>query len=335
MITRCWRSWMRANWCFTFRRVGLGCMLAMPLAGVSAPMTIAVSRTPLSLPLYVAEAEKFFSAENVDVVLRDCMGGNRCMREVEDGAADYATAPDVPIALWAFQPGNWSIVATFATAANDVKIVARKGTRLAEVPDWARKRIGMTPVSASQYFLETVLLTIGVDPATVATVPLPPETLAEALNSGKVDAISVWEPFAHSAVQASKGDLAVVATRGVYRETFNLVAANKHVMASSAETARLLRAIDRANTFIAEHPARAQAVLRARLGVDDAFIQSIWPNVRYRLSLDQGLLKTLESEARWAIRESHVKADRIPNFLPLFHTAPMLSVKPDSAGIAR
>jgi NitT/TauT family transport system substrate-binding protein len=174
-----------------------------------------------------------------------------------------------------------------------------------------------------------------VDPATVESVALQPETLAEALREGKVDVIAVWEPFAYSAVQASRGDLAVIATQGVYRETFNLVAANKHVTASSTETARLLRAIDRANTFIAEQPAKAQALLRERLGVDDAFVQSIWPNVRYRLSLDQGLLMTLESEARWAIRESHVKADRIPNFLPLFYTAPMLSVKPDSAGIAR
>ena len=335
MIKRCWRLWVRARRGIALRAVGLGFMLAMPLAGMSAPMTIAVSRTPLSLPLYVAEAEKFFSAEKVDVVLRECLGGYRCMRELEDGVADYATAPDVPIAISAFQPGHWSIVATFASAANDVKIVTRKGTRLAAVPDWARKRVGMVPVSASQYVLETVLLTIGVDPAKVETVPLQPEALVEALHGGRVDVISVWEPFAFSAVRASRGELVVVTTPGVYRETFNLVAANKHVAASGTETARLLRAIDRANTFIAEQPAKAQAVLRTRLGVDDAFVQSIWPNLRYRLSLDQGLLKTLESEARWAIRESHVKADRIPNFLPLFYTAPMLSVKPDSAGIAR
>ena len=76
-------------------------------------------------------------------------------------------------------------------------------------------------------------------------------------------------------------------------------------------------------------------MLRRTLGVDQGFVDYMWPQLQYRLSLDQGLLRTLESEARWALRERHVAGARMPNFLGVLHAAPLLRVKPDSTGIAR
>ena len=62
--------------------------------GLSRPLTIAVSHTPLSLPLYVAEAEGFLAAAAVKAKLIDCTGGHRCLKLLFDGEADLATASD-------------------------------------------------------------------------------------------------------------------------------------------------------------------------------------------------------------------------------------------------
>ena len=42
-------------------------------------LTIAVSRTSLSLPLYVAESQKFFADEGLSVQTRECIGGQRSL----------------------------------------------------------------------------------------------------------------------------------------------------------------------------------------------------------------------------------------------------------------
>jgi hypothetical protein len=93
--------------------------------------------------------------------------------------------------------------------------------------------------------------------------------------------------------------------------------------------------VDRAETLIRDDPARAKLILRQRLSTDDDFVRWVWPGLTFRLSLDQSLLKTLESEARWALREGHVTGRAAPNFLPFLHRAPLMQVRPEAVGISR
>lgn len=305
-------------------------------AAAAAGFTIAVSRSPLSLPIYVAQEEGFFADEGLGVRLEPCIGGHRCMRQVIDGRAHLATVADVPIALNAFESDNWSVLTTFVSSHDDLKLVARSGSGgVPNVAQLAQRRVGVVPASSSQYFLESFLLTHQIDPATVQAVPLQPEGLVAALTEGRVDAIAAWEPFAHAALRALKGSAAVLPSNLAYRETFNLVVERRLVRAADADLARLLRALERAIDLIHDEPARAQAVLRGALQVDAAFVDWIWPQLQFGLSLDPGLLKTLESEARWALREGHVAGKPPPNYLRYFHAAPLMSVKPELAGIAR
>ncbi len=169
----------------------------------------------------------------------------------------------------------------------------------------------------------------------VQTVALEPEDLVQALADGRVDAIAAWEPFAYSAVRALQGGAHTLPNGTGYRGTFNLVVQGRLIGARDASIVRVLHALERAQQLIREQPVRAQAVLRRTLGVDQGFVDYMWPQLQYRLSLDQGLLRTLESEARWALRERHVVAARVPNFLGVFHAAPLLRVKPDATGIVR
>jgi hypothetical protein len=93
--------------------------------------------------------------------------------------------------------------------------------------------------------------------------------------------------------------------------------------------------VDRAAALIRNDPERAKAVLRQRLAADDEFVRWVWPQLVFRLSLDQSLLKTLESEARWALREGHVTGRAAPNFLPFLHRTPLMQVRPSAVGISR
>ncbi len=166
-------------------------------------------------------------------------------------------------------------------------------------------------------------------------VGLAPNEMGEALNKSQVDAIAIWEPYAQLAAKALGARARVLPRSGAYTKTFNLIVHRTLVGTRDASMAQLLRALARAERFIHEQPDEAKGILRRRLQLDQQLIDSVWPGLNFRLGLDQSLIATLESQARWAMRERHVKSKSMPNFLSLLHTAPLKSVNPGSVGVAR
>jgi ABC-type nitrate/sulfonate/bicarbonate transport system substrate-binding protein len=308
--------------------------LLVPGFAQAAPLRLAVSRTPLSLPLYVAEEQGYFAAEALDVQVHECLGGQRCLSQLLDGRADAATVGDLPLALAAFQRADFSIVATFVNASDDLKIVMR-GPRNAEgVASVTSKRIGVSVGSTAQYFLDLHLIVSGIDPRTVRIVDLRPEQLVDALVSGKVDAIACWEPYGFQALKALGPQGHALPAANGYIETFNLAVHRRLVGTQDAALQRLLRALRQAEQFIQQEPEAAKAILRRRLNLDQEYVEFAWAGFSYRLSLDQSLLATMESQARWALREGRIQG-KVPNYLSFVHAAPLRKVKPTAAAIGR
>jgi ABC-type nitrate/sulfonate/bicarbonate transport system substrate-binding protein len=302
-------------------------------AAQAEPLRLAVSRTPMSLPLYVAEEKGYFGAESIQVQMQECLGGQRCLASLLAGRADVATVADMPIAMAAFQRSDFAIVASFVNATEDLKIVARglKGSSV----NLTAKRIGVPIGSTAQYYLDLHLIVSGIDPRTVRIVDLRPEQLVDSLASGQVDAIAAWEPYGFQALQALKGQGHALTASNGYISTFNLVVQRRLAGAHDETLERLLRAMLRAEQFIQQDPEAARAILRRRLNLGQDFLDFAWPHFTYRLGLEQALIATMESEARWALREGQIQGKGVPNYLSFVHAGPLRRVKPTAASIGR
>ncbi|MDZ7938623.1 MAG: ABC transporter substrate-binding protein [Rhodoferax sp.] len=309
--------------------------LALMASQASAEtLRLAVSRTPLSLPLYIAQHHGYFAAEGLQVKFNECLGGHRCLRMVLDGQADVATSSDLPIVMNSFSSADYAVIGTFTKSSEDVKLVTSPHANIQSPQQLAGKRIGVTKGSAGEYFLELFLLTAGVDPQTLTIVNLQPEELVPALQADNVDAISAWQPYGYQAVQGpAKGR--VLPGGNAYIQTFNLVSHRKLVGVRDATLTKLLRAVERAERFIQEQPTQAKNIMRRLLAPDQEFVDAVWPGMHYRLGLDQALLATMEGEARWARREGHANGTVNPNFLKLVHAGPLRSIKPDAVAALR
>ena len=317
------------------RAAALASLAIASTAAPAQPLTLAVSQAPLSLPVFIASEKGFFASEGVDVRLSDCTGGHRCLKQLLENQADLATAGDLPIVFNAFERTDFAVLGTFATASEDAKLVAHARSGISQPSHLMGKRIGVVIGASSQYFLELYLLTVGVDPRTLTIVSLQPEQMPEAMLAGTVDAIAVWEPHAYRTIRGLGSNAVVMPHTSGYILTFNLVAQRRLVGARDADLARVLRAIERAEQFIQDHPDDAKAILRSRLKLDQGFVDWAWPGLHFRLGLEQSLIATLEGEARWARRAGHVKGSAAPNFLGLLHTAPLKTVKPGAVGVGR
>ena len=117
-----------------------------PQSSTAQELTIAVSRTSLSLPLYVAETQKFFVDEGLSVQTRECIGGQRCMKLLLDGQVQLATASELPVMFNSFTRSDYAIVATFVTSSQDMKLVARKSAGIETPAQLNGKQIGRAHV---------------------------------------------------------------------------------------------------------------------------------------------------------------------------------------------
>ena len=306
--------------------------LAAPAADAADRLRIAASRAPVSLPLYVAQQRGFFADEQLDVAITDCIGGARCLRLMLDDKADLATASEMPIVLQAFGHADVAILATMVHASDNLKLIARKASGVTRSEQLGGRKVGVIAGTAAQYLLETHLLNVGVDPHHVTLVPLQAEDAVAALQSGRIDAVAVWEPFGYAALHGADAVGLRLPISGGYIESYNLVGRRVEFARRDAVMVRLLRAVERAEQFIQARPAEAQAILREQLKLDQHFVDWVWGGLAFRLSLDQALLTTMEGEVRWAQREGHVAEGARPNVLTLIHPGPLKTVRPAAVG---
>lgn len=279
---------------------------------------IAVSTTPLSAPFYVADRLGYFQEAGIKVDIQDIAGGQNCFKALIKGETDLATASNSVIMFNRFQYNNFSVLASFVESENDLKILTLKNSQIQIAADLVGRTVGIIPGSASEYFLHTWLISEGIDPVSVQTKTLNVEAMPDALHSQQVDAISTWEPYAFKAIHNYPTPISMMQTKALYRLSFNLVSRRNLDVAQEQNISRVLIALNKAVHYMDSYPEESQLILRHRLKLQKEFIDWIWQDYQFQLSLSQSLLDSIEQQASWAINAGLVQQGPIPNYSEVF-----------------
>ena len=293
---------------------------------VKTPITIAVSKTPLSAPIYIAEAKGYFKKSCADVSLVEVIGGKASFEKVISGEAHLATSSDSVIVFKSMLRSDFSALATFVQSDNDVKIFTYEDSGIYQGKDLKDKLVGVTRGAAGEYLLSAFLALDGLTVEDVIIVPLAPDKLPQALVDKTIDAAVVWEPFGYEIVNKLGGQAKVLNTRNLYTLTFNLVGKKMQTYNPSSEC--VLSALNKSINFIAANPSAAQQILKSKLHLDDNFMQWVWQDYLFKLSLNRSLIMNLESQARWAIDSELVANKNMPNYVSFIDDRLLKQVKP-------
>lgn len=307
--------------------------LWMP-AAQAASITIGVSGSPMSIPFYVAERRGYFRDEGLDVVLVECPTGNACLSQLLESKVRLATTSDLPIMFRSFDSIPFKVLATFA-ASQDVKLIARANAGIRSTKDLKGRQVAVARGTAGQYVLDLALLAAGLDPREVSTVALDTKRLDLAAANTQTVAFALFQPGAYQLLKLLGPDAVVLPIPRLYTFSFNLVALAGAKATSDDDHVRVLRALARAVDAVRAEPEVAKSMLRERLKMDATEIALLWPDYRFALGLNQSLIATLESTARWAIQEQLVKGTAVPNYLDFIDVGPLKQVRPSAVTVVK
>lgn len=297
------------------------------------PIRIAVSKTPLSTPVYIADEKGFFQKHCGDVRLKEVVGGNRSFESMTAGKADFATSSDSVLVYKAFNRNDFVALASFVQSDNDVKFITLEDSIQMQGRDLTNKKIAVVKGSASEYFLSTFLALEGVSSDTVTLVGMPPNEMPDALELKVVDAIVPWEPFGFKTMQKLEGRAKVIPTKNLYSLTFNLVALKADVEARPEASECVLKSLSEAIDFISVNPHETHKIIASRLNLNSDFIFWIWPDYLFKLSLNRSLLMNLKSQAQWVVSTGDESVQTLPDFMSLLNPEPLMRVKPEAASL--
>ena len=298
-------------------------------------VTVAWSPYESTALFWIALEEGFFSENRINVSLKRYDSGAEALEGVAEGEADLCVGTtEFPLVGKAFSNTPVRALGTI-DKGNFIYLVARKD-RIQNTSDLRGKRIGTTSGTVAEFHLGRYLTLhgMGMQDITLTDVRTP-EGWVNDVADGKIDAIATAQPFANAA-RDRLGDNAMVLPLQSSQPLFALVIASDDWIAAHPETAaRLLTSLAQAEEYAHTHPAESRDIVRKRLDLDFGYMDTVWQQNQFSLTLDQSLVLAMEDEARWMITNNGTNATTVPDFRHYIHTGALESVKPGSVNIIR
>ena len=298
-------------------------------------VTVGISKSFLSIPVYIAQKQGFFSDEGLDVTVKEYSSGKMATKALFAGEVDMSTVADMPVVFNSFKRNDFCIFATFTYSYPFVKIIARKDVGIKTGANLKSRRVGVNRGTSSHFFLEVFLIHNRLSSSDVEMINIKTVDLPTALKNNEVDAISVWQPYTQKAMQLLGDNAIELPSSKIYRTTFSFAVMKMFAKEHPEILQKFPRAIDKAATFIRKDREKAQEIIAGSFNLDKNVVNAAWDDFVFKISLDQALLVSWDNIGRWAIKNGLVNKKKIPNYLNYICLDALQAVKPNSITIIR
>jgi NitT/TauT family transport system substrate-binding protein len=284
--------------------------LAVPLQAHEDPGPIAVygnKQTFEIAPVLLAAEDHFPGEATVRMgSLANLVGAPPVPGFGEEGEADVATNAETQLLRYSVDHPNLRVI--LGVSEGLYRIVARRSAGIRSVTDLRGKAVATIPQTSSGYFLHRMLTQAGLSFADIEAKPIVPLAgMTEALRSGEVDAVVIWEPESGNAAQVLGDDLIEFSGEGVYRELFNLNTTAEKLAdpVARAKLVAFVRAILDASEELRRDPARAKALVVEAGGFSTEDVEDSWKHHRYQPGFPADLLDVMVIEEQWLAAQAN------------------------------
>jgi NitT/TauT family transport system substrate-binding protein len=303
-------------------------------SGEKQTLTIAAVPTELNALIYIAEKMKFFTDNDLDVILKNYDSGASAAAGMLNGETDIALAAEFPIVRHVLDKEDILNFGTI-TKYENTYIIWWAGRGINTIMDLKDKRIGVTLTTISEFYLGRMLELNGINIQQVTLVDTKAADAENALINGEVDAVVTWEPWASQIEQHQAERVIMRAAQSDQYAYWNLVSTTGWVGNHADIIEGLLKSLVRAEVFIYDHQDEAKTIVRKRMDFNKAYLETIWPHYQFSVSLGQSLIVAMEDEARWMISNNLTVEKQVPDFTGYIYEDILKEIKPEAVNIIR
>ena len=303
-------------------------------SGKVETVTIGENPNETKALIYIAQERGLLATNGINVIFKNYDSGVAAANALVKGEVDLATCAEFVTVVSVLKKENIRVITCFSRLQNTY-IVARSNKGISSIADLKGKRIGVTRQTASEFFLGRFLELHGMSIKQVTLVNVTPAQSVDALASGSVDAAAVFQPHANTIKKKLGAGVAMWPAQSGQLIYFNIISTEPWASSHQEVIIRLLRSLIQAENYVASHPNEAKAIVQKRLQYDDAYINAVWREYQFYVSLDQGLLVAMEDEARWMIANKLTSEKKVPDFLDYIYLDGLKAVKPEAVNIIR
>ena len=296
-------------------------------------LVIAEASQPVFAILYVANALGYFEDEFLDVSFKSFTSGRDALASAIKGEADIATTYETPVVLNVYDGIDLSVISSLHHSEKNTAIVARKDRGIFSPSDLIGKKVGVTKNTNADFFLEFFLKSEGIKLSSITKVDTKPEDMADMIKSGRVDAVSTWNPNLYNAKNALRADNLTTFYSKLYSE-FSVLAGRRDILLEKSEAvSRLMRAIVRAEEFLNYYPDQSlEIVINALAEQSPATIRGVWNVFKPTVHLNNVMMVIFNQEAQW-FYESGRYIMPAPDFRSVIQEEYLENIKPEAVTV--
>lgn len=316
--------------------------IAVPSAcsseGYSGPTeSIVVSYSPFESTalLWIAADQQFFSRNGLDITLRKYDTGAGALDGMVKGEADIAVGiTGFPLVRKAFEKEKVRVLGNM-DKAEFIYLVGRKDRGIEKVADLKGKRVGTTVGTVAHFYLGRLLELNGMSMKDITLVDVKtPEEWVNAVADGDIDAVVTAQPYANSARDRLGTNATMLSAQAGQFLNGLVISSDAWIKEHPALAERFLQSLAQAEDYLESHPAEAKVIVKEGLNLDASYMETVWSQNQFSLSLDQSLILAMEDEARWMMSNNLTTEKTVPNFLDYIYPDGLKAVKPGAVRIA-
>jgi NitT/TauT family transport system substrate-binding protein len=286
--------------------------------------------------LWIAEDQHFFSRNGLNVTLRKYDTGVGSLDGMLNGEANIAVgATEYPMVGRVFQKARIRTIGNI-DKIEFIYLVGRKDRGIQKVSDLKGKKVGTTLRTIAHFYLGRFLNLHGMNmqDITLIDVKTPAEWMNAVVN-GDIDAIATAQPYAYLAKDRLGANAVAWPAQGGQPLFALIISTDEWITKHPELVTRFLKSLAQAEEYLIRHPSESKTILQKKLNLDAAYIETVWSQNQYSLSLDQSLIAAMEDEARWMIRHNLTSEKQIPDFMNYIYVDGLKAIKPEAVNILR
>lgn len=272
----------------------------------------------------IAVKKGFFSDEGLNIKAMVFSSGPACTEALIYGNADIGTMGDTAAIITTSKGNGFKIVLSQGGGERRHRLIVVKNSHIKTIRELEGKRIGVKKGTSTHGGLEFLARREGLD-LRDEIIDMEPRDQLLALAAGELDAIVASEPIPSKAEADGFGhELTTLAGLGNTYPIFTLVN-SKFAVNHPDLVGKMVKALNKATTFIDEHPEEVVSILAAESGLAPGVIRKAMAHHHYGLSLDDSVKSSLDVTAKFL--QDIGQIDRIPNWTEVVDPRYLLKLK--------